>query len=165
MTQFNFRFAVILQLKRRQSDDVRLAIAKCLAAVESIDASIVASQQQQSELLQSPNLRRVGRISLETLQYTRHQSAFLRTQIEQLDQRRQKQEIELSVLQDQLVAAQLEVARYEKLEASDESKFRKDQLRIANRHEIAARRHQPRNMNHTDQETRGLGTSIRSTTI
>ena len=154
MTQFQYRFAAILQLRRRQRDDVRLDIATCLAEVDSIDAQISSLEKQVAELIQNPNLHRVGRISLETLQHTNHQSAFLRHQLSQLQSRRIEQETCLSELQDQLRAAQLEVARYEKLESSDEAKFRQDQRRIAHRHETAPPR-----------QSRGLGTSNRSTTI
>ncbi len=119
-----FRFAAILDLRRRERDQAAIALAKVDAALSRVD------QQNRDISLQRQSLRRTQKnlparvISAHQLKSQADFDLALQQVEITLSQERQSLQTQLQEAHDQLVTAQQEVARLEKLEQINESRQR-----------------------------------------
>src|SRR6056297_2525747 len=119
---FQFRFASILDLRRRQRDQVGSELGKANEAIRRID-------EQMEMIRQQPTYERVGAVQVEGLLAVGRYDMQLQADIGQLDQTRAELVIERDRRQRLLLDAEAEVKRFERLEEIEREAARMQMLR------------------------------------
>src|SRR6056297_1423144 len=126
---FQFRFASILDLRRRQRDQVGSELGKANEAIRRVDEQIEIIRQQRQTLRQQPTHERVGAVQVEGLLAVGRYDMQLQADIGQLNQTRAELVIERDRRQRLLLDAEAEVKRFERLEEIEREAARMQMLR------------------------------------
>lgn len=126
---FQYRFATILQLRRRQRDEVGAAVGQAHEAIRRVDEQSEAIQRERMLLREDSQQQRLGEVSVDGLLVQGRYDMQLQAQLQTLGKTRGELIQELQRRQQALVAAEAEVRRFEKLEEKDRNAFRNAQLR------------------------------------
>ena len=130
---FAFRFAAILKLRRQERDQAAVALAKIDAAVGQLDDQLQNIALQRESLRESQRNLRSGIIWAHELKSRADFDLALQHAETEILAERNALEIQLHQGHDQLVAAQQEVARLDKLQQLQQS-----------RHQVKTRQHEQR---------------------
>jgi len=120
---FQFRFAKLLQLRRRQRDDVGAEVGKAHSAIHRVDERIESIQLERQRLRDESQQQRLGAVSIDGLLGQGRYDLQLQAQIQALNQTRGELEQELQRRRAALIAAEAEVKRFEKLQQKDFAVF------------------------------------------
>lgn len=126
---FKYRFATILQLRRRQRDEVGAAVGQAHEAIRRVDEQSQTIQRERLAIRESSKQQRLGAVSVDGLLVQGRYDMQLQAQLQTLEKTRGDLIQELQRRQQALVAAEAEVRRFEKLEEKDRQSFRDAQLR------------------------------------
>ena len=126
---FQFRFASLLDLRRRERDEAGAHVGQAIEAIQRVDDRITEVSHLRTVLRDGNAADRHGEISVDGLLSAGRYDIQLEAEIENLRQARGKLTKELSRRQQRLVAAEAEVKRYERLESSERTAFENDRLR------------------------------------
>ena len=126
---FQYRFASILELRRRQRDDVGAAVGQAHEAIRRVDEQTATIESERRSLRQSSQTQRLGDVSVDGLLVQGRYDLQLQAQIQSLARTRGELVQELQRRRHALVAAEAEVRRFEKLEEKDRVAFRMATLR------------------------------------
>ena len=126
---FQYRFATILQLRRRQRDEVGSAVGQAHQAIRRVDEQVEAIQRERMMLRQNSQQQRSGAVSVDGLLVQGRYDLQLQAQLQSLAKTRGELLQELQRRQHALVAAESEVRRFEKLEEKDRNVFVQAMLR------------------------------------
>jgi len=121
--KFQYRFAALLELRRRQRDEAGAAVGQANEAIARIDQQREALNQQRTDLRQQTVPPREGRLSVDRLlaagrfdmQLEADERALLHTRGELIQ--------ELARRQQKLILAEAELKRFEKLQARERQRF------------------------------------------
>ena len=121
---FQFRFQSILQLRRRERDQAAIRLAEVTAGIAEVDSRI---QTIRSRRLSVPTVQtETGVVSAAKLRSRSDYVSALRLAETELVHQRGLLEERLDMQRRELVAAQLEVARLEKLLERERKQFQAD---------------------------------------
>ena len=120
---FQFRFDALLQLRRRERDEVGAAVGQANAAIERIDQQVAEISRQRQALRHENQSARVGNVSVDGLLSVGRYDMQLEAETQSLLQTRLQLQQELARRQQTLVAAEAEVKRFEKLRDSDRNRY------------------------------------------
>lgn len=126
---FQFRFATILQLRRRERDEAGAAVGQANAAIERIDQQLNSIQQERHSLREGANRQRLGFVSVDALLTRGRYQMQLEAETQSLGETRADVTKELERRQAALVAAEAEVKRFERLEEKERAASYALQLR------------------------------------
>jgi flagellar FliJ protein len=126
---FQYRFASILELRRRQRDDVGAAMGQAHEAIRRVDEQAATIESERRSLRQSSQAQRLGEVSVDGLLVQGRYDLQLQAQMQSLARTRGELLQELQRRQQALIAAEAEVRRFEKLEEKDRHAFRIATLR------------------------------------
>jgi len=126
---FQFRFAVILQLRRRERDEAGAAVGQANEAIGRIDDQSEAIRVQRQALREGASQNRVGDVSVDALLARGRYDLQLQAEIHALSDTRAKLVQELERRQLALVAAEAEVKRFERLEEKERTASYAEALR------------------------------------
>ncbi len=126
---FQYRFATLLQLRRRERDEAGAAVAQVDEAIRRVESQVQEIQRQRVLLREGYHQRLAGRISVDGLLAQGRYDLQLESQLQDLHKTRDELVQELQRRQHALVTAEAEVKRFEKLEEKDRTAFRTEQLR------------------------------------
>ena len=126
---FQFRFASILQLRRRERDEAGAAVGQANAAIGRIDEQCEAIQLERQSILAGARERRVGNVSVDALLARGRYDLQLQAEIHSLGETRAELIKELERRQGVLVASEAEVKRFERLEENERAACHALQLR------------------------------------
>ena len=113
---FRFRFESILQLRRRERDEAGVEVGRADEAIARIEAQIDEVRRQREGLRQESEQRRTGNVSVDGLLATGRYDLQLQASLKSLDGTLGQLMQERQRRQANLVAAEAEVKRLEKLE-------------------------------------------------
>jgi flagellar FliJ protein len=120
---FQYRFAVILQLRRRERDTAGAAVGQANEAIRRIDEQTEAIERQRQNLRQETGQERVGNISVDALLVRGRYDLQLQAEMQSLQHTRSELVQELQRRQIALIAAEAEVKRFERLEQKDRTAY------------------------------------------
>ena len=148
---FQFRFATILQLRRRERDEAGAAVGQANEAIGRVDQQCESIQAERQSLRDGANQQRTGTVSVDRLLTGGRYEMQLQAEIQSLNETRAELMKELQRRRTALTAAEAEVKRFERLEEKERAAFHVLELRreqaeaddaTARRYTIA-RRQQP----------------------
>lgn len=122
---FQFRFESIVRQRLAERDQASLALTETQRQIDQVDAQTTQLQQQRQQL--HSNRVRTGRISIASLQSADEHDAYLLSESEKLQQQRIVLVATLSELQTDLLSAQQEVKKLQKLRESERAAWLADQ--------------------------------------
>lgn len=126
---FQFRFASILQLRRRERDEAGAAVGQANAAIGRIDEQCETIELERQSLREDAGGQRVGAVSVDALLARGRYDVQLLADIQSLAETRAELVRELERRQDALVASEAEVKRFERLEEKERAECHALQLR------------------------------------
>lgn len=126
---FQFRFATILQLRRRQRDEAGAEVGKAHEAISRIDQQSEEIQAQRQALREENDQERMGDVTVEALLAKGRYDLQLQADLQALSDTRRQLEHELDRRQQALVATEVEVQRYERLEEKERVAAQTEALR------------------------------------
>ena len=129
---FQFRFASILLLRRRERDQAGAAVGQANEAIRRIDDQTDAIERERQAMREGSRGERVGVISVDNLLAGGRYDLQLQAEIQSLHDTRSELIQELERRQLALANAESEVKRFERLEEKDRAAF----------HALARRREQ-----------------------
>jgi flagellar FliJ protein len=121
---FRFRFASLLELRRRARDLAGSDVGKAHEAIRRIDEQREDLNRQRIGLRESSGRKRTGRISVDRLLAAGRYDMQLEAEQQSLVQTRGELIQELARRQQKLAEAESEVKRLEKLQQRDEQRYR-----------------------------------------
>jgi flagellar FliJ protein len=116
---FQFRFAVILQLRRQERDEAGAAVGQANEAIRRVDEQTVAICDQRKALRDGTSHDRHGNVSVDALLARGRYDLQLQTDIQSLNDARLELVQELGRRQQTLIAAEAEAKRFERLEEKE----------------------------------------------
>ncbi|MFK8112581.1 MAG: flagellar export protein FliJ [Rubripirellula sp.] len=126
---FLFRFDSILQLRRRQRDEVGSAVGKANEAIQRIDLEIEEIEKERIDAAKKAAEGRVGTVSVDSLLSTGRYDLQLQADTNALQETRAKLVQELERRQAALQVAEAELKRFEKLEDNEKKAYQAELLR------------------------------------
>lgn len=126
---FQFRFAAILDLRCRERDEAGVAVGQALEAIGRINDQLQEIQSLRDSNRQQSMQSRLGAITVDGLLSQGRYDLQLEADMHALKQTLAQLDLELARRQDELVAAESEVKRFERLEANERSAYLADQNR------------------------------------
>ena len=126
---FQYRFATILQLRRRQRDEAGAAVGQAHEAIRRVDVQAEAIQRERMMFRENAQQQRLGAVSVDALLVQGRYDLQLQTRLQALGKTRGELVQELQRRQYALVVAEAEVKRFEKLEEKDRYAFHHAMLR------------------------------------
>jgi len=126
---FQFRFASILQLRRRQRDEVGATVGQAHEAIRRVDEQAEALEHERLSLRENSQQQRVGAVSVDGLLIQGRYDLQLQAQLQTLSRTRGELLQELQRRQHALATAESEVRRFEKLEEKDRQNYQSEILR------------------------------------
>ncbi len=120
---FQFRFAALQQLRRRQRDEVGVSVGQVNQAIRRIDDQISEIERQRLLLRQQGQAARTGDLSVDRLLAAGRYDIQLEAEILSLNQTHAQLTEELQRRQRALVAAEAELKKLERLEEQDRSEY------------------------------------------
>lgn len=116
---FRFRFAAILQLRRRERDEAGAAVSQALQAIVKIEGQLAELEGERRRARDHADSRLVGELSVDRLLGQGRYDLQLKAQAESLRHTLTQLHAELGQRQQRLVEAETEVRKFEKLESQD----------------------------------------------
>jgi flagellar FliJ protein len=126
---FQYRFATILQLRRRQRDEAGAALGQAHEAIRRVDAQVQTIQRERMMSRQNAHQQRLGAVSVDSLLVQGRYDLQLQTRLQSLGKTRGELDQELQRRQHALIVAEAEVKRFEKLEEKERNAFHIAMLR------------------------------------
>lgn len=126
---FQFRFATILQLRRRERDEAGAAVGQANAAIGRIDEQCRSIQEERQSLRDSANNQRLGSVSVDGLLTRGRYEIQLQAEIQSLGETRVELMKERDRRQAALIASEAEVKRFERLEEKERAACQALELR------------------------------------
>jgi flagellar FliJ protein len=126
---FQFRFAAILQLRRRQRDEAGAEVGKALEAIRRIDEQSEAIRAQRRALREDTSGERVGDVTVDALLAKGRYDLQLQADLHALSETRVQLVQELERRQQALVAAEVEAQRFQRLEEKERAAAYAEALR------------------------------------
>lgn len=126
---FQYRFAVILQLRRRERDAAGAAVGQANEAIRRIDEQTETIERERRALREGKSHERVGSISVDALLAKGRYDLQLQAEMQSLNHTRSELIQELQRRQIALIAAETEVKRFERLEQKDRSEYHAQAVR------------------------------------
>ena len=126
---FQFRFAALAQLRRRERDEAGAAVGKANEAIKRIDEQTGEIENERMLLRQRPAERQMGRLSVDAMLAHGRYDIQLQSQIQSLRETRAQLVVELERRQMTLTTAEAELRRFERLEENDRRTFQQEQLK------------------------------------
>lgn len=126
---FQFRFAAILQLRRRQRDEAGAEVGKAHEAIRRVDEQAAAIQAQRKALREETGEERLGDVTVDALLAKGRYDLQLQADLQALSQTRAQLEQELERRQAALLAAEVEARRFERLEEKERAAAHAEALR------------------------------------
>ncbi|MGI9472239.1 MAG: flagellar export protein FliJ [Rubripirellula sp.] len=123
---FQFRFAAILDLRRRERDEAGAHVGQANEAMERIREQIRSKQNERTSLRENANSNRVGPVSVDSLLAKGRYDLQLQGDIRSLEETHGELKQELERRQASLVVAESELKRFEKLHERAEAKYREE---------------------------------------
>jgi len=150
MKNFQFRFLSILNLRRRERDEVGGLVGEANAAIAKVESQIESIEEERRRLLVEEQATRVGEISVDRLLAKGRYDLQLKAEIHGLEETLVKLAEELERRQDRLRQAETEVKKFERMMEIDAERFRDELNRreqmeldeISNRRGVLQRRNQ-----------------------
>lgn len=116
---FQFRFAALLKLRRRERDEAGAAVGQANEAIRKIDAQRQSIEAERLALRHSGAVGRRGTVAVDALLLQGRYDMQLQSQTESLQQAREQLTDELARRQQRLMEMEAEVKRFERLEEKD----------------------------------------------
>lgn len=116
---FRFRFAAILQLRRRERDEAGAAVNQALQAIGKIEGQLAELEGQRRQARHDAAGQLVGELSVDRLLGQGRYDLQLKAQAETLRQTLAQLYSELEQRQRRLIEAETELRKFEKLESQD----------------------------------------------
>lgn len=126
---FRFRFAFLLDLRRRERDEAGASVGQATEAIQKVDDQINELNQCREELKRQQADIRVGSISVDRMLSSGRYDLQLQADVAGLLDTKQKLNQEFLRRQALLAVAQGEVQRFEKLEERAREEYRFEQLK------------------------------------
>lgn len=126
---FRFRFAFLLDLRRRERDEAGASVGQATEAIMKVDEQIDELNQSREELKRHQADIRVGSISVDRMLSSGRYDLQLQADVAGLMDTKEKLNQEFLRRQELLAVAQGEVQRFEKLEERAREDYRFEQLR------------------------------------
>ena len=126
---FRFRFATILQLRRRERDEAGVAVGQANEAIERVDQQCESIQTERQSLRDGAKKERTGSVSVDALLTRGRYEMQLKAEIQSLNETRAQLMKELQRRQTALTTAEAEVKRFERLEEKERNAFHVLELR------------------------------------
>lgn len=120
---FQFRFAALLELCRRQRDEAGAAVGQADEAIRKIDAQRQSVEAERMALRGEAAARRQGAMAVDSLLLQGRYDMQLQSQVQSLQQTRDQLLEELTRRQQHLTAMEAEVKRFERLEEKDRAAY------------------------------------------
>ena len=127
--KFQFRFATILQLRRRERDEAGAAVGQAHEAIHRIDLQTDEIERERTTIRENSQQQRLGAVSVDGLLVQGRYDLQLQARLQTLRNTRGELVQELHRRQHALVAAEAEVKRFERLEEKDRRAFQTALLR------------------------------------
>ena len=132
---FQFRFAALLELRRRERDEAGAAVGQADEAIRKIDTQRQALEAERQTLRGASSAGRQGAMAVDALLLEGRYDMQLDSQLQSLQQTRDQLIVELNRRQQRLTEAEAEVKRFERLEEKDREAHqaelrRREQLEI-----------------------------------
>lgn len=124
---FRFRFSALLELRRRERDQAGAAVGQADAAIRKIDDQIAAVSDERDQLRQQTSASLRGSLSVDTLLSQGRYDLQLQAQTESLTQTRHQLLEERERRHQQLIEAEAEVKRFERLEQRQRDAYLSEQ--------------------------------------
>lgn len=140
---FQFRFASLLELRRRQRDEAGAAVGQALEAISKIQQQRGDIESERKQIRMDTSVQLAGRLSVDRLLTHGRYEMQLANQAESLLETDEQLLQALAQRQRRLVEAEAEVKRFERLEERERVAFHQE-LRRREQHEsddAAGRRH------------------------
>ena len=116
---FQFRFAALLELRRRERDEAGAAVGQADEAIRKIDAQRQALEAERQVMRGGSAAPRRGRVAVDSLLLAGRYDMQLEAQSQSLQQTRDQLLAELARRQQRLIDSEAEVKRFERLEEKD----------------------------------------------
>jgi len=126
---FQFRFAAILELRRRERDEAGASVGQANEAIEKVDEQIRMKRSDRSNLRRDAESHRVGAVSVDFLLARGRYDLQLQAEIRSLDETLGELHQERERRQATLVEAEAELKKLEKLHERAEDAYRKEMSR------------------------------------
>lgn len=126
---FHFRFATLLELRRRQRDEAGAALGQAHEAIRRIDEQVELIRLERLDLRSNGGPSRTGLLSVDRLLVQGRYDLQLEARIESLKRTREELNQEVQRRLSALVTAETEVKRFEKLEQRDRALDQQERLR------------------------------------
>jgi flagellar FliJ protein len=126
---FQFRFAVILQLRRQERDEAGAAVGQANEAIRRVDEQTVAIRDQRKALRDETSHDRQGNVSVDALLARGRYDLQLQTEIQSLNDTSLELVQELGRRQQAFIAAEAEAKRFERLEEKERTAAAAEGLR------------------------------------
>ena len=120
---FQFRFAAILELRRRERDEAGASVGQVNAAIERINQQIEMKQVERTGLRSDSQVERLGQVSVDSLLARGRYDLQLQTEILSLNETLGELAQELERRQTLLQGAEAEMKRFEKLRERAEADY------------------------------------------
>jgi flagellar FliJ protein len=124
---FQFRFQAVLELRRRERDQAGAAVGQADAAIRKIDDQIAAVRGERGQLRQETSASLRGTLSVDALLSQGRYDLQLQAQTESLAQARNQLVEERARRHQQLIEAEAEVKRFERLEQRQRDAYLSEQ--------------------------------------
>ncbi|TWT83405.1 flagellar biosynthesis chaperone [Planctomycetes bacterium CA13] len=124
--KFHFRFASILDLRRRERDEAGGMVGEANAAIGKVEDQIEAIEQERKQLAIDDAEKRVGDVSVDRLLARGRYDLQLQADIHELRETRLKLIEELERRQQRLRDAETEVKKFERMMEMDLHHFRNE---------------------------------------
>lgn len=116
---FQFRFAALLELRRRERDEAGAAVGQADEAIRKIDAQRQTLQAEREMLRSEKSSGRRGTVEIDSLLVEGRYAMQLESQAQALQHTREQLVEELARRQQRLNETEAEVKRFERLEEKD----------------------------------------------
>ena len=126
---FKFRFAAIMQLRRRERDEAAAAVGKADEAVRRIAEQTREIESERVALREKAAEARADRVSVDAVLSHGRYDIQLQSQIQSLRETRTQLVTELERRQMMLTAADAELKRFERLEERERERYHQEQRR------------------------------------
>lgn len=124
--RFQFRFTSLLDLYRRNRDEMGGRVGEANAAIHKVDEQIEVTKKEAQQLLVEDAATRIGTISVDNLIAKGRYQMQLAARIHSLTETRSKLEQELERRQAKLREAETEVKKFERMKEIDYANFQKE---------------------------------------
>ncbi len=127
---FQFRFATLLQLRRRTRDEAGADLGKANEAILRIDEQTESLMAERSVMLEQAGKARIGSVSIDSILSQGRYDMQLQADMQSLRETRAKLAEELLRRQQRLIEAEADVKRFERLKEHEWKVYRAEQQKL-----------------------------------